>query len=279
MGAYRVGHGELVPPVGRLRPAAPGHGSGADRASRRAYAGAPTLSHGWVEGLYGGAASGHRGRVSSSASWESGPQAKAPAGGSAAPLLRPSGQGSQHGWPPCGGQQACRLWWSTPFWQAVAPAPARRDDPDGFHGTLVWHLAGAGRTPATPHPVSVLEPRSPPGEGLAHGQPLQFCDAAQEPAPRAHAAHPSDGHRADRPCVELGGICLAASTYSSRPHPADGQTDCTSTHPSSPGPSSWKDTSTYAYRDASRERTSSSPSTESCVRDPLLFSRTTKTLL
>src|SRR5207253_6217083 len=178
MGAYRVGHGELVPPVGRLRTAYPGHGSGADRAGRRSHAGSPTLSHGRVEGLYGGAPAGFGGRVSSPASWESRPQAEAPAGGSADPVLRPGGQGPQHDWPCRGGQQARGLRWPTPFWQAVAPAPARHDDPDGLHGTLVWHLAWAGRSPAAPYPVSVLEPRAPPGEDLARGQPLQLCDAA-----------------------------------------------------------------------------------------------------
>jgi hypothetical protein len=42
---------------------------------------------------------------------------------------------------------------------------------------VVWHTAGAGGAPAASHSVSVLEPRSPPGESLAHGQPLQLCDA------------------------------------------------------------------------------------------------------
>src|SRR4029450_1395836 len=178
MGAYSVSHGKLVPPVGRLRTADPGHGSGADRASRRAHTGAPTLSHGWVEGLYGSAASGRGGRVSSPASWESGPQAEAPTGSAANPVLRPGGQGPQHGWPGRGGQPARGLRWPTPFWQAVAPAPARHDDPDGLHGTLVWHLAWAGCATAAPHSVSVLEPHAPPGEGLARGQPVQLCDAA-----------------------------------------------------------------------------------------------------
>src|SRR5436190_13485074 len=99
MGAYGVGHGELVPPVGRLRPTAPGDGSGADRTGRRARARAPPLSHGWVEGLYGGVASGRGGRVSSATAWESGPQAQAAVGGAADPVLRPGGQGPQYGWP------------------------------------------------------------------------------------------------------------------------------------------------------------------------------------
>src|SRR5438094_10288395 len=43
----------------------------------------------------------------------------------------------------------------------------------------------------------------------------------------------------------------------------------------SPGPTYWKDTSNYAYRDSSQERKRGSPSTESRVRYPLLFSRTT----
>jgi hypothetical protein len=32
-----------------------------------------------------------------------------------------------------------------------------------------------------------------PKLGLAHGEPLQLCDAAQEPAPRSHVTHPGDG--------------------------------------------------------------------------------------
>jgi hypothetical protein len=99
-------------------------------------------------------------------------------GGSADSVLRPGGQGAQHDWPCRGGQPAWSLRWPTPFWQAVAPAPARHDDSDGLYGTLVWHLAWAGRAPAAPHPVSILEPHAPPREGLACGQPLQLCDAA-----------------------------------------------------------------------------------------------------
>src|SRR5206468_3552384 len=94
-------------------------------------------------------------------------------------------------------------------------------------------------------------------------------------APRAHPTHPSPGHRSDRPYMELSGVYLAASAHRSSPHQADGRTDCTSADPSAPGPTYWKDTSTYAYRDASRERARGSPATESCVRYPLLFSRTT----
>src|SRR5262249_8970 len=59
---------------------------------------------------------------------------------------------------------------------------------------LLWnagmaHCGGARRSPAAPHPLSVLEPGTP----LVDGQPLQLRDATQEPAPRAHAAHPCDG--------------------------------------------------------------------------------------
>src|SRR5207248_11376965 len=134
MGAYRVGHGELVSPVGRLRPAYPGHGSGANRASHRSHAGTPTLAHRRVEGLYGGAAAGRGGRVSAAA-WDSGPQADAPAGGSAGPVVGPGGQGPQHGWPWRGGQQTRGPRRAAPFWQAVAPATTRPADPDGRHGT------------------------------------------------------------------------------------------------------------------------------------------------
>src|SRR4030095_10118245 len=130
----------------------------------------------------------------------------------------------------------------------ASPA-ARHDDPDGLHGTLVWHAAGAGRTPAAPPPGSVLEPCAPPGEGLAHGQPLQLCDAAQEPAPRSPPAHPGDGHRVDRPCLELLGICLAAGAYRPSPHQADERTDGTFADPGSPGPTCGQDTSTSCWRD------------------------------
>ena len=178
MGAYGLGDGELVSPVGRLWPAYPGHRRRADRAGRRSHTAAPTLSYGRVEALYSGAASGRGGRVSSPASWESGPQAEAPAGGSAHPVLRPSSQEPQPGWPCREGPQTRGLRWSASLYEAVRPTAARGDDPDSLYGTVVWHLAWAGCAPAAPHPVSVLEPHAPPGEGLARGQPVQLCDAA-----------------------------------------------------------------------------------------------------
>ena len=66
--------------------------------------------------------------------------------------------------------------WSSPLCAAVMLATTRHDDPDGLYGTLVWHAAGAGRPPAAPHSLSVLEPSPPPGTTLAYGQPLQFRD-------------------------------------------------------------------------------------------------------
>ena len=75
---------------------------------------APALSHGWVEGLYGGVASGRGGRVSSPAAWESGPQAEAPAGGAARPCSTPR-------W----SRSATRLamsWRSAGAWSSVAHA-------------------------------------------------------------------------------------------------------------------------------------------------------------
>src|SRR5215467_8516236 len=222
MGPYRVGHGELVSPVGRLRPTDPGHGRHADRAGRRSHPAATALSHGWVEGRYRGAAPGRGGRVSAAAAWNRGPQAEAPTRGAKDAVLRPSGQGPQHGWPGRGGYPTRGLRWSASLCQAVTSPATRHDDPDGFHGTMVWDAAGARRTPAAPHPVSVVEPLAPPGEDLAPRQPLQLCDAPQEPAPRAHPAYPGDGHRADRPCLELSGVCLAASAYRPSPHQAEG---------------------------------------------------------
>src|SRR5262245_38385356 len=165
MGAYRVGHGELVPAVGRLRPTSPGYGSDADRAARRAYPAASPVSYRRVEAASRGAAPGCGGWGSAATAWGSRAQAGASAGSGADLGLRPGGQGPQHGWPGRGGQPARGLRWPTPFWQAIAPAPTWPDDPDSLYGTLVWHLAGAGRTPAAPHPVSVLEPHAPPGEG------------------------------------------------------------------------------------------------------------------
>src|SRR5205823_20600 len=179
---------------------------------------------------------------------------------------------------PCrGGEQARRLRWAAPFWQAVAPPATRRDDPDSLYGTLVWHLAWAGRAPAASHSVSVLEPRSPPREGLAHGQPLQLCDAAQEPASRSHIAYPSDGPRADRPCLELWRVYLAAGAHRSSPQQADGRTGHMFADSSSSGPIFGKNPSTYSRRDARRARKRGGPSAESCVRCLLLFSRTTRT--
>src|SRR5262245_4421744 len=178
MGPYGLGDGALVAALGRLWPPDAGQGRGADRTGRRTHAGAPPLSYRWVEGLYGGAAAGRGGRVSASASGQGGPQAQASAGGSAAPVVCPSGQGPRPSRACRGGPPACRLRWSAPFWQAVAPAPAWHDDPDGLHGTLVWHLAWTRRAPAAPYPVSVLESHAPSGEGLARRQPVQLRDAA-----------------------------------------------------------------------------------------------------
>src|SRR5215471_8942947 len=177
MGPYRVGHGELVSPVGRLRTAYPGHGRHADRAGRRSHPAAAALSHGRVEGLYRGAAPGRGGGVSSPSTWQSGPQAEAAVGGSESPVLRPGGEESQHGWPGGGGPQTGGIWWPTPFWQAVASAAARGDDPERLYGTVVWDTTGAGGPPAAAHSVAVLEPHPPPGKGLAHRQSLQLCAA------------------------------------------------------------------------------------------------------
>src|SRR5262247_81801 len=201
MGTYGLGDGELVSPLGRLWPAYPGHSSRAARAGHRSHAAAPALSYGRVEALYCGAAAGRGVRVSAAAAWESGPQAEAPAGGAAHPVLRPGGQGPQHGWPCRGGPQTRGLRRSASLCEAVRPTATRGDDPDGLYGTVVWHLAWAGRTPAAAHAVSVLEPGSPSGQGLAPRQPLQLCDAAQESATRAHGAHPGHGHRTDGPCL------------------------------------------------------------------------------
>jgi hypothetical protein len=169
VGAYGFSDGQLVSPVGRLRTTDPGYGRHAHRAGRRSHPAAPALSHGRVESLYCGAAPGRGGRVSSAASGESGPQAEAPPRGAQDAVVRSGGQGAQHDWPGRGGPQARGVRWPAPFWQAVASAPAWRDDPDSLYGTLVWDATGTGGAPAAPYPVSVLVPHSPPGEGLAHG--------------------------------------------------------------------------------------------------------------
>jgi hypothetical protein len=265
-GADRVRHGQWVPPVGGLWPTSPGHGRGAGRAGGRSHAGAPTLAHGGGEGLHGGAAAGCGRRGSASASWASRAQAQAPAGRSAAPVVRPGGPGPPSGWAGRGGQPARDRRWPTPFWHAVTPAPTRHDEPDGLYGTLGGHLPGAGRAPAAPASVAVLEPRAPPGAGWARGQSLPLGDAAYEPAPRAHATPPGHGPRADRPYLALQGGSLAARAYRSSPHQGEGRTPCTATDPGSPGPASWKDTSPSGWSDSSRERKRGNPSAERCVR-------------
>src|SRR5215510_2810818 len=55
---------------------------------------------------------------------------------------------------------------------------------------------------------------------------------------------------------------------------ADRRTDGAAADPGSPGPTCMPNTSTYLYRGKARKRGSSSA--ESCVRDQLLFSRTTQ---
>ena len=177
MGPYSVGHGELVSPVGRLRPTYPGHGRHADRSGRRSNPAATALSHGRVESLYCGAAAGRGGRVSSPPAWERGPQAETAVSGTKKLVLRPGSEETQHGWPGGGCPQAGRVRRPAPFWQAVAPTAARGDDPDRVYGTLVWDATGPGGAPAAPHPVSILEPQPSPGQSLAHGQSLQLCAA------------------------------------------------------------------------------------------------------
>src|SRR5262249_39084631 len=141
----------------------------------------------------------------------------------------------QQGWPGGGGQETRGIRRPPPLWQAVASAPTRGDDTDGVHGTVVWDAAGAGSALASSYPVSILEPRAPPREGLAPGQPRQLCDAAQEPAPRSYTAHPGDGYRSDRACLELSGVYLAADASRPSPYQADRRTPCTSADPSPPG--------------------------------------------
>jgi hypothetical protein len=70
------------------------------------------------------------------------------------------------------------LGWPPPLGQAVVSAPVGCNDPDGVHGTVGGDAAGAGGALASPYPLFVLEPHTPPGQGLAQGQPLQLYDAA-----------------------------------------------------------------------------------------------------
>src|SRR4029450_8608896 len=222
MGAYGFGDGELVSALGRLWPTYAGDGSRPPRAGRCAGPAASPVSHGWLESLSRGAPPGRGHRVSSPASWARGAQAEAPTRRAKKPVLRPGGQGPQQDGPGRGGQSEGGLRWPAPFSQTVALTATREDDPDSLYGTVGWYPRRAGGPPTPPHPVSFVEPPPPPGEGLAAGQALQFRDAAQEPAPRSHAAHPGDGHRADRPRLELEGVYLAASAYRPSPHHADG---------------------------------------------------------
>src|SRR4029453_7487387 len=177
------GDGQLVSPLGRLGPTHARHRSHPHRVGRRACPAATPVSHGWVEGLHSGIASGRGRRVSSPASWARGAQAEASTRGAQNAVLRAGGQGPQQGRPGRGGEREGVARCPAPFWQAVAPPAARRDNPDSLYETVVWHLAGAGCAPTAPHALSILEPRSPSGKGLAHGQPLRLCYAAQEPAP------------------------------------------------------------------------------------------------
>src|SRR3954454_402763 len=203
MGAYRVGHGELVSAVGRLWPTHAGDGGNPDRPGRGPCAAAAGLSHRWVEGLHGGTLASLWGPLSAAASGQGGPQAQTAAGSPQRPVLCPGGQGPQQDGSGRRGQQARGVRRPAPFWEAVAPAAARCHDPNSLYGTVVWDTPRLGGPATAPHPVPIVEPLPPPGEGLAHGQPLQLCDAAQEPAPRPYIAHTSDGHWPNRPCVEL----------------------------------------------------------------------------
>src|SRR5262245_15398904 len=129
--------------------------------------------------------------------------------------------------------------WPTPCGPAGAPPATRRAAPDGLPGTRGWPLAGAGSALARPPPVSLLAPCSSPGEGRGPGQPGPLCNVTHASAPRAPAAHPREGPRADRPCRERSGVPLVSGAYRSSAYPAEGRTAGTAAAPSSPGPS-WK---------------------------------------
>ena len=92
-------------------------------------------------------------------------------------FLCPGCQGPQPAGTGGGGQQARRVWRSSPLYAAIASAAARHDDPDRVYGTVVWHPARPGGAAAPPYPVSVLELGPPPRTAVAHGQSLQLCDA------------------------------------------------------------------------------------------------------
>jgi hypothetical protein len=95
--------GSWFSPLGRLWPTHARHRSHPHRAGRRACPAATPVSHGWVEGLHSGIASGRGRRVSSPASWAREAQAEASTRGAQNAVLRAGGQGPQQGRPGRGG--------------------------------------------------------------------------------------------------------------------------------------------------------------------------------
>ena len=236
---------------------------------------APPLSHGRLEGLYRGAAPGGGRGVSAPASWESGPQAQTTAWWHRKTCSTPKWSRSA--------TRRATSWRSAGAWSSVAHAvlasscacasSARRSRPPLWNAGMApcvgwWRPCGA---------APGVCPGAPPATGDGSGCMVSLYNFVMPHKSLRQGrtpAYPSDGHRADRPCLELSGVYLAAGAYRSSPHQADGRTDCTAADPGSPGPASWQDTSTTSWRGDRRARKRDSPSAESRVRCSLLFSRT-----
>src|SRR4030095_2446901 len=112
--------------------------------------------------------------------------------------------------------------------------------------------------------------------GLVHAEPLQLCDATQEPPARPYVPHPGDGDRSHRPHLELLGVYLAARACRPNPDNADGRTNDAIIDSGTPAAQRSSTDEVPAWGDA---RSGRSRSGEGCLRGSLLFSRTTQKTL
>ena len=223
MGAYGIGNGELVAALeSTVAYARRTHPPLLSRRSSRA--GSTASSVPWK--VYTAALLQVAGVVYQPRRRGHGPQARAPAGGAARPVLRPSSQGPQQDWPRRGGQRVGRVWWPAPFSKQLRLRQRGETIQTAFmerwDGTLRGLVAPLRRRTWC---LSWSRARHR-GKVLLMVRPLQLCDA--------HTRACAKGvHCAPQPWPYVGSDhvwsywYLASGAYRYSSHQADGRTDGT----------------------------------------------------